>query len=173
MPHRPTIAPGHYDVIGFHATATIGTLGAAAACAHLLGLPPTISLPHWESQLPRPPASSRCSAPCASRCTPARPQTRPDGSKTRRPRLHQPNRCHRMQPRFRPHPQSGFPSATRLRHAPNGWWIVNNLFKYHASCYMNFMRRSKRPASCVNNIGSPRSSRRHHRTPRRIQRSNL
>jgi 2-methylcitrate dehydratase PrpD len=32
------LAPGHYDVIGFHATATIGSFGAAAACAHLLGL---------------------------------------------------------------------------------------------------------------------------------------
>ena len=37
MPHRPTIAPGHYDG-GFHATATVGSFGAAAACAHLLGL---------------------------------------------------------------------------------------------------------------------------------------
>jgi 2-methylcitrate dehydratase PrpD len=32
------LAPGHYDGIGFHATATIGSFGAAAACAHLLGL---------------------------------------------------------------------------------------------------------------------------------------
>lgn len=31
------LGPGHYDV-GFHATATLGTFGAAAACAHLLGL---------------------------------------------------------------------------------------------------------------------------------------
>jgi 2-methylcitrate dehydratase PrpD len=33
-----TISPGHYDVVGFHATATVGSFGAAAACAHLLGL---------------------------------------------------------------------------------------------------------------------------------------
>jgi hypothetical protein len=32
------IAPGHYDVLGFHATATVGSFGASAACAHLLGL---------------------------------------------------------------------------------------------------------------------------------------
>ena len=32
------IAPGHYDGLGFHATATIGAFGAAAACARLLGL---------------------------------------------------------------------------------------------------------------------------------------
>ncbi len=32
------IAPGHYDGLGFHATATVGSLGAAAACARLLGL---------------------------------------------------------------------------------------------------------------------------------------
>ena len=33
-----SIAPGHYDGLGFHATATVGSFGAAAACAHLLGL---------------------------------------------------------------------------------------------------------------------------------------
>ncbi len=33
-----TMAPGHYDGLGFHATATLGCLGAAAACANLLGL---------------------------------------------------------------------------------------------------------------------------------------
>lgn len=32
------IAPGHYDGLGFHATATVGSFGAAAACAHLLRL---------------------------------------------------------------------------------------------------------------------------------------
>jgi 2-methylcitrate dehydratase PrpD len=32
------LAPGHYDGIGFHATATLGSFGAAASCAHLLGL---------------------------------------------------------------------------------------------------------------------------------------
>ena len=32
------LAPGHYDVLGFHATGTVGTFGAAAGCAHLLGL---------------------------------------------------------------------------------------------------------------------------------------
>src|SRR5487761_492085 len=31
------LRPGHYD-LGFHATGTLGCLGAAAACAHLLGL---------------------------------------------------------------------------------------------------------------------------------------
>jgi 2-methylcitrate dehydratase PrpD len=31
------VAPGHYHH-GFHATATVGSFGAAAACAHLLGL---------------------------------------------------------------------------------------------------------------------------------------
>ncbi len=33
-----TLKPGHYDGLGFHATGTIGTFGAAAACAHLMGL---------------------------------------------------------------------------------------------------------------------------------------
>jgi 2-methylcitrate dehydratase PrpD len=33
-----SMAPGHYNVAGFHATSTVGSLGAAAACARLLGL---------------------------------------------------------------------------------------------------------------------------------------
>jgi 2-methylcitrate dehydratase PrpD len=32
------LAPGHYNVLGFHATGTLGSFGTAAACAHLLGL---------------------------------------------------------------------------------------------------------------------------------------
>ena len=32
------LAPGHYNVLGFHATGTLGSFGAAGACAHLLGL---------------------------------------------------------------------------------------------------------------------------------------
>ena len=32
------VAPGHYDGLGFHATATVGSFGSAAACAHLLRL---------------------------------------------------------------------------------------------------------------------------------------
>lgn len=32
------LAPGHYDGLGFHATGTIGSFGAAMACAHLMGL---------------------------------------------------------------------------------------------------------------------------------------
>src|SRR5262249_58116774 len=34
------LQPGHYH-LGFHATATVGCLGAAAACARLLGLDTT------------------------------------------------------------------------------------------------------------------------------------
>lgn len=40
------VMPGHYTA-GWHATGTIGTFGAAAACAHLLGLP----LEGWENAL--------------------------------------------------------------------------------------------------------------------------
>ncbi len=40
------VMPGHYTA-GWHATGTLGTFGAAAACAHLLGLP----LESWEAAL--------------------------------------------------------------------------------------------------------------------------
>ena len=32
------VAPGHYDGLGFHATGTLGSFGAAMACAHLMRL---------------------------------------------------------------------------------------------------------------------------------------
>jgi 2-methylcitrate dehydratase PrpD len=35
-----TMSPGHYTM-GFHSTATLGSVGAAAACGHLLGLQPS------------------------------------------------------------------------------------------------------------------------------------
>ena len=34
----PVMAPSHYEQVGFHATGTVGTFGAAAGCAHLMGL---------------------------------------------------------------------------------------------------------------------------------------
>lgn len=40
------LGPGHYD-LGFHSTGTVGTFGAAAACAHLLGL----DAEAWEAAL--------------------------------------------------------------------------------------------------------------------------
>jgi 2-methylcitrate dehydratase PrpD len=36
------LLPGHYD-LGFHATGTVGSFGAAAACARLLALPTTVT----------------------------------------------------------------------------------------------------------------------------------
>ena len=50
-----TIAPGHYDGLGFHATATVGSFGSAAACAHLLGLDADQFATALGSREPRPP----------------------------------------------------------------------------------------------------------------------
>ena len=51
-----TIAPGHYDVLGFHATATVGSFGAAAACAHCWGWMRRDSRWRWASPAHRRPA---------------------------------------------------------------------------------------------------------------------
>ena len=60
------LRPGHYDR-GFHATGTVGAFGAAAACAHLLGLDAEARRVHSASPALRRPGSNRNSARCASR----------------------------------------------------------------------------------------------------------
>ena len=47
------LAPGHYNVLGFHATGTLGSFGAAAACAHCLGWTRKSSPPRLASREPR------------------------------------------------------------------------------------------------------------------------
>lgn len=131
------IAPGHYDKLGFHSTATIGSFGAAAACAHLLGLDANAferalgiagtqaaGLKSQFGTMCKPLHAGKASyhgymaAKLAQRGFTSRTDIIECGQGFAR--THSPD--------F--HPERAFDTP------PNGWYVCNNLFKYHASCYM-------------------------------------
>jgi len=132
-----TIAPGHYDGLGFHATATVGSFGAAAACAHLLGLDAdrfasalgiagtqAAGLKSMFGTMCKPLHAGKAAyhglmaAKLAARGFTSRTDVVECGQGFAR--THSPD--------F--NPERAFDAP------PNGWWIASNLFKYHASCYM-------------------------------------
>jgi 2-methylcitrate dehydratase PrpD len=132
-----TIAPGHYDGLGFHATATVGSFGAAAACAHLLGLDAdqfatalgiagtqAAGLKSMFGTMCKPLHAGKAAyhgllaAKLAARGFTSRTDVIECGQGFAR--THSPD--------F--NPDQAFEAP------PNGWWIASNLFKYHASCYM-------------------------------------
>ncbi|HVZ07803.1 MmgE/PrpD family protein [Rhodopila sp.] len=131
------VAPGHYDGLGFHATATIGSFGAAAACAHLMGLDAetfatalgiagtqAAGLKSMFGTMCKPLHAGKASyhgymaAKLAARGFTSRTDVLECGQGFAR--THSPD--------FNPDRAFDAP--------PNGWYVCNNLFKYHASCYM-------------------------------------
>ncbi|HUN41759.1 MAG TPA: MmgE/PrpD family protein [Acetobacteraceae bacterium] len=131
------IAPGHYDMLGFHATATVGSFGAAAACAHLLGLDgdkfalalgiagtQATGLKSMFGTMCKPLHAGKASyhGLLAARLAARGFTSRADVLECAQgfARTHSPD--------F--HPERGMETP------PNGWHIRNNLFKYHAACYM-------------------------------------
>jgi 2-methylcitrate dehydratase PrpD len=131
------IAPGHYDGLGFHATATVGSFGAAAACAHLLGLDAerfavalgiagtqAAGLKSMFGTMCKPLHAGKASyhglmaAKLAARGFSSRADVIECGQGFAR--THSPD----------------FNPQRALENPPGGWWIAANLFKYHASCYM-------------------------------------
>ncbi|MFL5279744.1 MAG: MmgE/PrpD family protein [Rhodopila sp.] len=132
-----TIAPGHYDGLGFHATATVGSFGSAAACAHLLGLgaePFAMALGIAGTQ------AAGLKSMFGTMCKPlhagkaayhglmaAKLAARGFTSRTDVVECGQ-GFARTHSPDF--NPERAFDTP------PGGWWITQNLFKYHASCYM-------------------------------------
>jgi 2-methylcitrate dehydratase PrpD len=132
-----TISPGHYDGLGFHATATVGSFGAAAACAHLLGLgsePFAMALGIAGTQ------AAGLKSMFGTMCKPlhagkaayhglmaAKLAARGFTSRTDVVECGQ-GFARTHSPDF--NPERAFDTP------PGGWWITQNLFKYHASCYM-------------------------------------
>jgi 2-methylcitrate dehydratase PrpD len=132
-----TISPGHYDGLGFHATATVGSFGSAAACAHLLGLDAdrfatalgiagtqAAGLKSMFGTMCKPLHAGKAAyhglvaAKLAARGFTSRTDIIECGQGFAR--THSPD--------FNPDRAFDTP--------PSGWWIASNLFKYHASCYM-------------------------------------
>lgn len=131
------IAPGHYDGLGFHATATVGSFGAAAACAHLLRLDgerfaTALGIAGTQASGLKSMFGTMCKPLHAGRAAyhglmAAKLAARGFTSRTDVIECDQGfARAH--SPDF--NPERAFDAP------PDGWWIASNLFKYHASCYM-------------------------------------
>jgi 2-methylcitrate dehydratase PrpD len=132
-----TIAPGHYDVLGFHATATVGSFGSAAACAHLLRLDAekfamALGIAGTQAAGLKSMFGTMCKPLHAGKAAyhglmAAKLAARGFTSRTDIIECGQ-GFAATHSPDFKPDRAFDTP--------PGGWWIGNNLFKYHASCYM-------------------------------------
>ena len=131
------LAPGHYDVLGFHATATIGSFGAAAACAHLLRLDldkfvtalgiagtQAAGLKSMFGTMCKPLHAGKASyhGLMAAKLAMRGFTSRADAIECRQ------GFASTHSPDFHPDRATEMPSG--------GWYIESNLFKYHAACYM-------------------------------------
>ncbi len=130
------LAPGHYRA-GWHATATIGTMGAAAAVAHLLGLDAQRTT-HALAL-----AATQAAGLKASFGTMAKPlhagKAATDGLLSARLAA----RGFTGNPAVLEAPQglaaatgAGTPDNDRLERLAHRWTIRDTLFKYHAACYL-------------------------------------
>jgi 2-methylcitrate dehydratase PrpD len=132
-----SIAPGHYDVLGFHATATVGSFGAAAACAHLLGLDGekfalALGIAGTQAAGLKSMFGTMCKPLHAGKASyhgllAARLAARGFTSRT--------DVLECAQGFARTH-SPDFSPEQAMAEPPNFWYIRNNLFKYHAACYM-------------------------------------
>jgi 2-methylcitrate dehydratase PrpD len=131
------LAPGHYNTLGFHATGTLGSFGAAAACAHLLGLDAqkfatALGIAGTQAAGLKSMFGTMCKPLHAGKAAyrgllAARLARR--GFTSRSDVLECPQGFARTHsPNFNP--------AEALAEPPGGFHLRNNLFKYHAACYM-------------------------------------
>jgi len=130
------LRPGHYDR-GFHATGTIGAFGAAAACAHLLGLDAeatarALGIAGTQAAGLKSQFGTMCKPFHAGKASQsgllaARLAARGFSS---RPDLVECEQGFALthSPEFNP--------DAALAEPPNGFYIFANLFKYHAACYL-------------------------------------
>lgn len=131
------MSPGHYDVLGFHATATVGSFGAAAACAHLLGLnaeqfATALGIAGTQAAGLKSMFGTMCKPLHAGKASyhglmAAKLAARGFTSRT--------DVIECAQGFARTH-SPDFNPEKALATPPQGWHIRNNLFKYHAACYM-------------------------------------
>ncbi len=156
------LRPGHYDR-GFHATGTVGAFGAAAACAHLLGLDAAMTgqalgiagtqasgLKSQFGTMSKPFHAGKAShnGLLAARLAARGFSSRPDLVECEQ------GFASTHGPDFRP--------EAALAAPPNGFYIFANLFKYHAACYL-----THGPIECA------RAVREQHATPGEITRITL
>ncbi len=131
------LAPGHYNVLGFHATGTLGSFGAAAACAHLLKLDAekfqtALGIAGTQAAGLKSMFGTMCKPLHAGKAAyhgafAARLAQR--GFTSRADVLECPQGFARTH-------SPDFNRSAALADPPGGFHIRNNLFKYHAACYM-------------------------------------
>jgi 2-methylcitrate dehydratase PrpD len=131
------LAPGHYDALGFHATATIGSFGAAAACAHLLRLESeqfitALGIAGTQAAGLKSMFGTMCKPLHAGKASyhgllAAKLAMRGFTSRSDVIECLQ-GFASTHSPDFHPERASEVPER--------GWYIRSNLFKYHAACYM-------------------------------------
>jgi len=131
------MSPGHYDVLGFHATATVGSFGSAAACAHLMGLnaeqfATALGIAGTQAAGLKSMFGTMCKPLHAGKASyhglmAAKLAARGFTSRTDVLECTQ-GFAKTHSPNFNP--------EKALETPPQGWYIRNNLFKYHAACYM-------------------------------------
>jgi 2-methylcitrate dehydratase PrpD len=131
-----TLRPGHYTR-GFHATGTVGAFGAAAACAHLLGLDAeatgrALGIAGTQSAGLKSQFGTMCKPFHAGKAAQngllaARLAARGFSSR--------PDLIECTQGFAATHAPDFFPEKA-LAEPKRGFHIFNNLFKYHAACYM-------------------------------------
>lgn len=129
------VAPGHYGR-GFHSTATVGTFGAATACAHLLGadaatVATALGIAGTQAAGLKSLFGTMCKPlhagkACANGLLAARLAQR--GFTARADVLE----CAQG---FAAALSDDFHPEAALADPPGGWHLRNNLFKYHAACY--------------------------------------
>ena len=130
------LRPGHYTR-GFHATGTVGAFGAAAACAHLLGLDAeatarALGIAGTQSAGLKSQLGTMCKPFHAGKAAQngllaARLAARGFSSR--------PDLIECAQGFAATHAPDFFPGKA-LAEPKHGFHIFNNLFKYHAACYM-------------------------------------
>ena len=131
------LAPGHYNTLGFHATGTLGSFGAAAACAHLLGLDAekyatALGIAGTQAAGLKSMFGTMCKPLHAGKAAyhgllAARLAQR--GFTARADVIE----CAQG---FASTHSPDFNPADALAEPPGGFHILSNLFKYHAACYM-------------------------------------
>ncbi|HYM02907.1 MAG TPA: MmgE/PrpD family protein [Stellaceae bacterium] len=130
------VAPGHY-ARGFHATATVGSFGAAAACAHLLGLDAeqtAVALGIAGTQ------AAGLKSMFGTMCKPLHA-----GKAAQNGLLAATLAARGFTSRddvlectqgFAATQSSDFDADAALADPPGGYHLRDNLFKYHAACYL-------------------------------------
>jgi len=130
------VAPGHY-ARGFHATATVGSFGAAAACAHLLGLDAAqtataLGIAGTQAAGLKSMFGTMCKPLHAGKAAQnglVAATLAARGFSSRADVLE----CEQG---FAQTQSPDFHFEAALAEPPRGWHLRDNLFKYHAACYL-------------------------------------